>query len=340
MTSPAVQQSPYRDESPSPSGSPSHHVAGVSFDAAQLEARRQTLGASEVPAVLGLDRYRTPLDIFLLKRGLVAPFQGNEFTEWGLRIEPAIRQKVAEQLGVTIEIPGTLIHPSEPWASASPDGACLVDGERTTVELKNKGARQRVKWGEPGTDQVPHDIAAQVQWQMLVGGFERAIVGVLFGGSEFATFELRPRPDLTDLIFSQCRDFWLINVVGGVEPAIDGSQRATEYLKAKFAEHSDELLPATREIETQVRTLKKVRESIDALEEQKSAIENQLRATIGAAAGIQGNSFKVTWKTPKPSVVVDYKALVEELHPDSATLARFTSEKQNARRFLVSFPKD
>ena len=36
----------------------------------QLERRRSSIGASDVAAILGLDPYRTGLDIWLQKRGL------------------------------------------------------------------------------------------------------------------------------------------------------------------------------------------------------------------------------------------------------------------------------
>ena len=52
----------------------------------EQQARRLSgLGASEVPAVLGLDPYRSPLDVYLEKTGVLPPFEGNNFTEWGNR---------------------------------------------------------------------------------------------------------------------------------------------------------------------------------------------------------------------------------------------------------------
>src|SRR5688500_12886522 len=101
----------------------SHQVAGLSFTPEQLAERRKTLGASEIGAVAGLSAKRTPLDVYAEKRGLVPPFAGNEYTEWGLRLEGAIRQKYVEVTGNLVQVvPPNMIAPNDDWMSASPDG--------------------------------------------------------------------------------------------------------------------------------------------------------------------------------------------------------------------------
>jgi len=60
------------------------------------EERRKYIGASEVAAVMGYDRYRTPLDVFREKTGLSTPFEGNNHTERGNRLEPIAAQLFTE----------------------------------------------------------------------------------------------------------------------------------------------------------------------------------------------------------------------------------------------------
>ena len=79
-----------------------HQVPGLSFDEIRLEERRKTLGASEIPAVAGVNPHRSALDVYLEKKGLSAPFAGNAFTEWGLRLEEPIAQKYAEVVGLEL----------------------------------------------------------------------------------------------------------------------------------------------------------------------------------------------------------------------------------------------
>lgn len=276
-----------------------HHVAGVSFTPEQLAARRHTLGASEVPAVLGLDRYKGPHDIWLQKKGLAPAFEGNEHTEWGLRVEPAIRQKVADVLGVEITMPGgTMYDRTHPWMSATPDGLFTFEDAPHVLEIKNKSDRQSVHWGVSGTDEVPFDIAAQVYWQLMVTGLQRAVVAVLFGKSDFRLYHLTRDHDVAASIFDQCNAFWQKHIVDGHEPDITGSPAAAEYLKQKFAVHGPQVRDATREEDALIAQLRVVREQKKAAETQEEALKTKLMAAIGHDAGLVGRSGRVTWQRP------------------------------------------
>ncbi|MDB4874425.1 MAG: phage-type endonuclease [Gemmatimonadetes bacterium] len=314
-----------------------HHVAGISFSDEQLEDRRKTLGASEVPAVLGLDRYKSPHDIWLSKRGLVPPFAGNEHTEWGLRVEPAIRQKVADTLGVEIDMPGSLVHPIDSWMSATPDGLFMLDGVSHVLEIKNKSDRQSVHWGVSGTDQVPTDISAQVYWQLLVTGLREAKVAVLFGKSDFRMYHLSLDMEVGSAVLDQCREFWTRHIVGGVEPEIGAGPQTAEYLKAKFATHGDVLRDATREEDKLISELRSVREAVKVLEANEEVLKHQLMAVIGSDAGIVGRSGRVTWKAPD-GVTTKWKEVAMALNAPADLIAKYSTPQ--ARKFLPTFPKE
>ena len=318
-----------------------HGVPGMSFAAEQHERRRLTLGASEIPAVAGLSPHRSPFDVYLEKRGMAEPFAGNQFTEWGLRLERAICDKYAEaNSDLLVRTCQTMTSDAEPWMSATPDRLVRhPSGERWGLEAKNKSARQAVHWGESGTDQVPHEIAAQCYWGMMVTGLARWDVVALFGGNEWRCYSLRYDAEIAAALLDAGRTFWFEHVVPGVPPDIDGSAAAHRFLAERFRTHSDALLPHTPITESMVRKLRALREQRVELEAAESAIEARLKHTIGEAAGIQGPNWRVTWKAPKPTVVTDYKGLVQQLAPAPEVLAQFTHERPNSRRFLVSFPK-
>jgi predicted phage-related endonuclease len=70
--------------------------ASQSFSASD---RQKYLGASEIAAVLGIDKWRTPLDIYNSKLGLIAPFEGNNHTERGNRLEAIAADYYTELTG-------------------------------------------------------------------------------------------------------------------------------------------------------------------------------------------------------------------------------------------------
>lgn len=320
-----------------------HFVPGASLSEVDLADRTKRLGASDVPAVLGLDPYRSPLDVYLQKRGLVATFEGNEFTEWGLRIEPVIRKKFAELRSVDVTQPGVVIHRSEPWASCTPDGLCAPTESPYSpcppqygLEIKNKSARQSHKWGPSGTDQVPHEVAAQVHFSMLVTGIPRWAVAALFGGNEYREYDLTYDADIAATIMERCRAFWM-NVEKGIEPAVDGSRSAAEYLKQKFIAHGDALRDATGAEDAMISSLRRVRDQMKGLEVEEATLKNRLMQAIGNDAGIVGRSGRITWKAPN-GVLTSWKDVALALNPPKDLIEQHSHPQ--SRRFLPTFPKE
>ncbi len=69
-----------------------------------LEARRRGIGGSDAGAVLGMNRYSSPLSVYLSKKG----FGNNGEKEspalrWGKMAENAIRDGIARDMGLLIE---------------------------------------------------------------------------------------------------------------------------------------------------------------------------------------------------------------------------------------------
>ncbi|HOT98958.1 MAG TPA: YqaJ viral recombinase family protein, partial [bacterium] len=78
-----------------------------------LAQRRSYLGASETSAILGFDRYRTPLDVYREKRGEFEPEPAGERAEAGLRAEQMIADWLAELYSLKIQRDNKIrIHPA------------------------------------------------------------------------------------------------------------------------------------------------------------------------------------------------------------------------------------
>lgn len=52
--------------------------------------RRLGLGGSDMAAVMGVDKYRTPLQVFLQKTGILKDSDQTRFTYWGNRLEDLV----------------------------------------------------------------------------------------------------------------------------------------------------------------------------------------------------------------------------------------------------------
>lgn len=305
----------------------------------QLALRTQGITATDVVALCGLSKYRSPLDVFLEKKGRG---QGPTSTpaRIGNRLEAVICDLYAEEQGpdVVLKEMGTCLHMDLPWALATPD-RLVVRGDRDhLLEAKSRSYRTALDFGEPGTDQVPPDVLAQVHWQMFVTGLARCDVALLVDAHDFRVYQVPADAEAADLLRETAERFWFDHVQADVPPALDGSDSAHRYLAERFRSHTDELVLATAEQEQLIAELRMVREQIKLNESVESTIQALLKEAIGTNAGLVSQAgHKVTWKATRDSAVIDWKGIVEEVGAGAEIIARHTSTKPGVRRFLPQF---
>jgi putative phage-type endonuclease len=300
----------------------------------QVAMRRAGIGASEVAAICGLDHRRTPLDVWLSKRGEAEPMPDNQFLQWGRRMEGVIREAYATDClgdeGLSVVQPGTLLHPESQWMLCTPDGivsGCDCDsGWRGNIvmgtlrpcergcgasassawvrglECKNRDGRVAYLWGDPGTDQIPDDVAAQCHWSMAVTGLKRWDCAALIGGNDFRVYTLHWDEEIAADFIAIAHEFWHVNVLGGKEPAITGPS-AKQYLQRKFGSHNTELVVATPDVESLLEQYGSLKVRVKEIAQALDATELQLQAAVGNAAGVKGTAGVYTWKMTKASIV-------------------------------------
>jgi len=275
-----------------------------SFSPEQLEQRRKTLGASEIPVVAGYVKFKSPLALWAEKRGLVATFEGNEFTEWGNRLEPVIREKYAEVIGMpVVKLDGSIADLDEPWRSCTPDG--LVGDHpnyERGLEIKCRGDYRAEDFGDPGTDQVPPDVAVQCHWSMDITGLKRWDVATLIGGNRFGLYHLFYDADIAKALRDIGRAFWK-HVEDGTEPPVDSLSATSDFLLRRFPKNDEVLRDATEEEAEWIRQILAVRAEIKVLDACETEFGNQLRKAIGENAGIISSCGKATWKAPNGTQV-------------------------------------
>ncbi len=149
------------------------------------EAHSTGIGASEMATVLGLNPWKTRLQLWAEKTGRVAPPEfTSEAAEWGLTLEPIVAKKWAEKTGRQCEMAGKLLRSDEyPWAICTPDYWTMDDDGNWAipVQIKTTSVYNLKDWAEG----PPEHVRIQVHAEMLVTGAPWASVGVLVGGQKF-----------------------------------------------------------------------------------------------------------------------------------------------------------
>tara|TARA_Y100000361_G_C11136688_1_gene332411 strand:- start:436 stop:1434 length:999 start_codon:yes stop_codon:yes gene_type:complete len=153
----------------------------------QKELRKNLVTASQIGTLMGYNKYSSALDLYMTKKGLVDPFEGNEYTDYGHFKEPIVahiyQSKMAE-LGVPVrmEESETLV---KGRYGATPDRIITncETNECWLLEIKTTGN------GRDWDEGVPEKFQLQCQWQMMVAGYQRCDICVEYGNG-FKMFTL------------------------------------------------------------------------------------------------------------------------------------------------------
>jgi putative phage-type endonuclease len=286
----------------------------------ELEARRSYLGASDVGAVVGVDPFKTALDVFASKLGLSKPTD-SVATRLGNLFEGPILFEYARMEGVELAFPAT-IRGAEPWIAATPD-AVVVAPERL-VECKVVGYRMAHRWGaeDDGVEGVPIYVLTQVQWAMGVGGWAEADVIALLG-TELRRYRVPRDDEMIAMLVDACRQFWFAHVSTGLLPEVTGDSRAREVIAARYPTVERGILPAPVGVPELAAQYRAALDALTAAETEKKRLGNLLRLQIGDALGFEGSWGRVTLKPKKGSPI--WKAIATELDPTPDLIARHTS---------------
>jgi hypothetical protein len=128
--------------------------------------RENAITASDIPTVLGENKYKTQWDLLVDKcNANPKPFVGNQATRWGNHYEDIAIEKYSELRNKKVLSFGLLIHPEYPWLGGSPDGI-TTDG--ILIEVKCPLTRKII----PG--EVPHHYISQVLLNLEICDLEIA----------------------------------------------------------------------------------------------------------------------------------------------------------------------
>ena len=195
-------------------------------------------------------KYSTAADVWMrLVHGITKPKSAR--MDRGLRVEPMLRDLYRETVGPVSDAPGLLVHPSQPWGAASPDGFAGDDG---VVEYKSTSVFSRAAWGEPGTDEVPDAYSVQVQWQLEVTGRQWAHLLVAFGRDftdeatglpdfaveEHAIYQMERDAELCAALVECGARFWREHIDTGMPPPVEPKENRREWarLRKSFSQHN------------------------------------------------------------------------------------------------------
>lgn len=264
--------------------------------ATEVIDRTQFIGGSDIAAILGLSRWKTPLSVWAEKTGHIPPKEvTGEAVELGTYLEEYIARRFARETGKTVmRKTDRVSHPRYPIFRAQIDR--LVVNEDAVLECKSTGERMAKAWAD---DEIPPDYICQVMWQLACTGRKTAYIAVLIGNREFKYKQIDRDPIMIAEMLKRAQDFWDHFIVPRVMP-MQVSAQDNETLLALFPEAE---LGTEVELGDEGAKLCELRASLWqdrlALDNQIERIEAELKAKVKTSeVGLAGN-YRVFWKNAK-----------------------------------------
>ena len=251
-----------------------------------LELRTTGIGGSDAGAILGMNKYSSPLTVYLSKKN-VEGFKGNAATEWGHILEDPIRKKAAEELGIEIiSVPGMYTSLDIPYMNANIDGLCHAENQVTiggeTVEGLGGFEIKTSSRGEGfSEDEIPDSYYCQVQHYMAVTNLPWFILTAFFMNTKKVRHYVIRRND--DFIYSRLipaeKDFWENYVLTNNPPEPLGIDSESEYIANLNIADTVELDSETEDLIAQ---RMEVQQKIKDLEQKESALKDSILIKLSA----------------------------------------------------------
>ncbi|QAW34138.1 hypothetical protein ETK61_15530 [Bacillus subtilis] len=304
-------------------------TADMSRDEWLLE-RRKGIGGSDASVILGINKWRTPFELWLDKTGQVPVSEsGSEAAYFGSLLEDIVAKEFEIRSGKKVRRRKAMLrHPKHGFILANVDR--MIVGEKAILECKTTSAYNLKEWED---DEIPDSYIVQVQHYLGVLGpeYKKAYFAVLIGGNKFVWKEIECDDELIAMIFQAEIEFWNEKVLGGKAPVLDGSSAAEEYLKQRYAEaEGGKVVDLTSDNKTRIQQYLQLKEQINELSLQAKELENQIKHEMKEAEyGFIGN-YQTSWKSVSTNRI-DSKKLKEQF-PD--VYEKVTKEVQ-FRRFGI-----
>ena len=324
-----------------------------------LTARRLGIGGSDIGAIMGLSKWKSPVDVWLDKTGRTEPdLEMSEAAYFGVELESFVATEYSKRSGNKVQRVNQMMrHTEHNWMLANIDRAVVADGSRARLdkdgklvgikgllECKTASAYLEREWSDGS---APLAYVAQCQWYMAVTGAEWCDLSVLIGGQKYVCHRIEREDRLIDAIIDAGYQFWFNNVLADVPP----TPRTPEETLALFPTNaSDDLVLASDDIMHALDEYQLLKQKAKSVDDEMAVVKAAIQSFIGPHSGLcdlQGSPL-ATWKQNKPSQKTNWKdaaaeiksELIEAGHDDLAEIVRdiinkHTTEQPGARPLII-----
>lgn len=196
--------------------------------AEQKELRKKHLCASDAAPALGLSPYKSPVELWLEKRGEITEDEsiGDRLpVQIGNACERPILEYAIQKLGLTEASPANLMRVHDNGVLAANFDALAFEGsdeDAPFLPVEAKYAERREEWGpeQDGLDGIPQQYAVQMLTQIAVIGAPKGYLAAYLPGRyrEVRIYECIPPAGMIEALETKLCTWWFDHVVKGARP--------------------------------------------------------------------------------------------------------------------------
>lgn len=302
-----------------------------------LTIRKGGIGSSDAASAVGLNPYKSQLELWLEKTGRdgnLPKTDPNDETSpmyWGTLLESIVAAHYTKRSGHKVRrINAVLQHPTEAWMLANIDREVVGAPDVQILECKTAGINGARLWKEG----VPEYVQLQVMHQLAVTGKQAADVAVLICGQELQIHRIQRDDAMIAKLIELERAFWQY-VETDTAPLADGSDSADVALRCLYPQDTGQTLDLSDDLEMSAvfSDLLAVREVLTTQVLLEAQLKQRIQQRMGEASKVLFQTGDVTWKRSKDGSGLDTIRLLKE-QPD--LLRSYSLVKTGSRRFLVN----
>lgn len=280
--------------------------------------RTAHLHASDFAAIIGVDPYKTAVDVYAEKaEGVLFEPQDEDVREamkWGVIFEDPIAKEwaLANKIDPNHLVkPPTYVHPKHPEIALTPDRLIvprMADPEGI-FEAKTCGPRIEHLWD----DGIPRHTICQVSIYRSAIPVPKVDVAALRSGQKLVQFVYESDEQFEAMLLEAGLKFWRDHILPKRPPRLDGGDGSKALLKKWFPSGGGTVRAANLAEVPLLEHFRELKQQFDSIEERLEVQKNIVRQLIGNDKGLSWQGGKVMNGNCSGKVSWDYEQLVSRL---------------------------
>lgn len=272
-----------------------------------LAWRRTGIGGSDAAAVIGLNPFRSRIEVYADKMGMMPEKEDTESMRLGRDLEQYVADRFCEETGKKVRRNNFMwCHDEHRCMIADVDREVI--GENAGLECKTTQA-----WGGKVVmkGEIPLTYYTQCMHYMAVMGYDRMYLGVLIFGRGFFHFVIeRDEEEIAALTAAETA-FWRDHIEAGISPAPDGSVSAEAAVEAMWGNKYDDSQIMLHEYEDDMRELMELNATMKQIKKQADTVKQRLQSAMGENIVGCSTRYQITW-APQDRSTVDTRMLFQK----------------------------